>query len=300
MTGGEGLVAGVDCSTQSTTVLVVDPAGRHGRRTRRRAARGHRRGRRAAARTRSAGGRRCATRSRRPAAPGAWARSPWPGSSTGSSCWTTRGARPGPAALWNDTTSAPDAAALLEDLGGREAWAAAVGSVPTASFTVTKWARLRREEPERAARAAAVRLPHDFLTERLCGEAVTDRGDASGSGWWSPAAGAYAEQVLGLARVALDPALLPRVLRGGEPAGGVRAAAAAELGLPEGAVVAAGHRGQHGRGDRARPGAGRAGREPRHLGHRVRRDRAPGGRPDAASSPASPTRGRASCRSCAR
>ena len=26
MTGGEGLVAGVDCSTQSTTVLVVDPA----------------------------------------------------------------------------------------------------------------------------------------------------------------------------------------------------------------------------------------------------------------------------------
>ena len=239
MAGGEGLVAGVDCSTQSTTVLVVDPTdgtvvGRGGAPHEVVGEAGARRSdpegwwtalRDALAQTGCAG------------RIGAIAVA---GQQHGLVVLDEAGRPVAPAALWNDTTSAPDAAALLEDLGGREAWATAVGSVPTASFTVTKWARLRREEPALAARAAAVRLPHDFLTERLCGEAVTDRGDASGSGWWSPASGAYVERVLGLERVALDPALLPRVLRGDAAAGVVRAAAAAELGLPEGAVVAAG------------------------------------------------------------
>jgi len=145
-----------------------------------------------------------------------------------------------PARLWNDTTSAPDVAALLADLGGPEAWARAVGSVPTASFTVTKWAQLRREEPLDAAACAGVRLPHDFITERLCGVAVTDRGDASGTGWWSPATGLYVEDVLDLERVQLPRELLPTVIHGGDPAGRVRPDVAEELGLAGATVVAAG------------------------------------------------------------
>src|SRR3954447_19489539 len=93
-----------------------------------------------------------------------------------------------PAVLWNDTRSAPDAEALWEALGGREAWAERIGSVPVASFTVTRWAWLRRVEPEAAAATRTIRLPHDYLTERLSGRGVTDRGDASGTGWWSNAA----------------------------------------------------------------------------------------------------------------
>ncbi|HEY5142310.1 MAG TPA: xylulokinase [Solirubrobacteraceae bacterium] len=145
-----------------------------------------------------------------------------------------------PAALWNDTTSAPDAAALVDDLGGRAAWAGLVGSVPPASFTVAKWAHLRRTQPALAAAAAAVRLPHDFLTERLCGRAVTDRGDASGTGWWSPAAGDYADRVLALERVRLDRALLPEVLTGASVAGTLTQRASTALGLPAGILVAAG------------------------------------------------------------
>ncbi len=145
-----------------------------------------------------------------------------------------------PAALWNDTTSAPDAAALVQALGGPAAWAALVGSVPVASFTVTKWAHLRRTAPALAGRVRGVRLPHDFLTERLCGRAVTDRGDVSGSGWWSPAEGAYVPDVLALDLVELDQALLPEVLPGDAAAGTVTAGAAAALGLRAGVVVAAG------------------------------------------------------------
>ncbi|WP_269859208.1 xylulokinase [Streptomyces sp. RPT161] len=136
-----------------------------------------------------------------------------------------------PALLWNDVRSAPQAASLVEELTPQW-WARRTGSVPTAAFTVAKWAWLCANEPQAAARVAAVRLPHDYLTERLTGTAATDRGDASGTGWWTP--DGYDEDVL--RRVGLDRALLPKVLAPGVAAGVVRAGTP----LREGALVAAG------------------------------------------------------------
>ncbi|CAL9607593.1 Xylulose kinase [Streptomyces sp. enrichment culture] len=125
-----------------------------------------------------------------------------------------------PALLWNDVRSAPQARRLVEELGGAKAWADRTGSLPTASFTVTKWAWLAEHEPDAVRATKAVRLPHDYLTERLTGQGTTDRGDASGTGWWASATEAYDEEIL--AHVGLDPALLPRVVRPGEVAGTVR------------------------------------------------------------------------------
>ncbi|MFF8780659.1 xylulokinase [Streptomyces sp. NPDC015140] len=141
-----------------------------------------------------------------------------------------------PALLWNDVRSAPQARRLIEELGGPKSWAERTGSVPSASFTVTKWAWLAEHEPDAVRAAKAVRLPHDYLTERLTGEGTTDRGDASGTGWWASGTEAYDEDIL--TRVGLDPALLPRVVRPGEVAGTVRDG----HGLPftKGTLVAAG------------------------------------------------------------
>ncbi|MFF7489540.1 xylulokinase [Streptomyces luteogriseus] len=125
-----------------------------------------------------------------------------------------------PALLWNDVRSAPQAGRLTEELGGAKFWADRTGSVPAASFTVTKWAWLAEHEPEAVRATKAVRLPHDYLTERLTGEGTTDRGDVSGTGWWASATEGYDEEIL--AHVGLDPALLPRVVRPGEVAGTVR------------------------------------------------------------------------------
>ncbi|MFJ8624953.1 xylulokinase [Kitasatospora sp. NPDC093550] len=136
-----------------------------------------------------------------------------------------------PALLWNDVRSAPQAAELRAAIGAAELVRRA-GSLPTAAFTAPKWAWLRAHEPAAADRVAAVRLPHDFLTERLTGEAVTDRGDASGTGWWGP--DGYDKDLLD--RIGLDPALLPRVLSPGARAGAVRPGTV----LREGALVAAG------------------------------------------------------------
>lgn len=125
-----------------------------------------------------------------------------------------------PALLWNDVRSAPQAQRLVEQLGGAKAWAERIGSVPGPSFTVTKWVWLTEHEPEAARATAAIRLPHDYLTERLTGEGTTDRGDASGTGWWASASESYDDEILSLAGV--DAALLPRVVRPGEVAGTVR------------------------------------------------------------------------------
>src|SRR5690349_13964660 len=57
-----------------------------------------------------------------------------------------------PALLWNDTRSAGAATDLIEELGGAQAWTDAVGLVPVASFTVTKLRWLAAHEPEQAKR----------------------------------------------------------------------------------------------------------------------------------------------------
>lgn len=131
-----------------------------------------------------------------------------------------------PALLWNDTRSAGAAADLIEELGGgeagRRAWAEAVGLVPVASFTVSKLRWLADHEPDNAARTEAVCLPHDWLTWRLLGShgldaLVTDRGDASGTGYWSASAEAYRPDLL--ERALKRSAIVPRVLGPSEAAG---------------------------------------------------------------------------------
>ncbi len=144
-----------------------------------------------------------------------------------------------PALLWNDTRSAAAARDLVTELGGPAAWADAVGSVPLASFTVTKLRWLAQHEPAAAARVSDVVLPHDWLTYRLTGELVTDRGDASGTAYWSPRTGDYRDDLLQLAfgRVPGTPRVLGPAEIAGETADGMVAAAgtgdnmAAALGL---------------------------------------------------------------------
>jgi len=141
-----------------------------------------------------------------------------------------------PALLWNDTRSAGAAQDLVRELGGGEAWARAVGVVPLAAITVAKLRWVAEHEPGHAGRAATVLLPHDWVTMRLRDGApgagrpdpVTDRGDASGTGYWSTATGEYRDDLLAMAfgrKLAV-----PRVAGPAEPVGET----------PQGALVAAG------------------------------------------------------------
>jgi xylulokinase len=145
-----------------------------------------------------------------------------------------------PAKLWNDTESAGQADRLVEHLGA-QAWADACGSVPVAAFTVTKLAWLAENEPESYARIASVMLPHDWLTWRLTGCRVTDRGDASGTGYYSASGGDWRLDLLGAVGPVHDWAsILPEVLGPWESAGTVLGSVLSELGLRGDVVVGAG------------------------------------------------------------
>ncbi|GAB2611975.1 FGGY family carbohydrate kinase [Streptomyces capparidis] len=136
-----------------------------------------------------------------------------------------------PAVLWNDKRATGAAADLVEELGGPGAWAQAVGTVPQAASVVAKLRWLARSEPVSARRTAEVLLPHDWLTWQLLGRPArrtTDRGDVSGTGYWSAATGEYRPDLVELAlghQVAL-----PHVLGPAEPAGHT----------PEGLLISAG------------------------------------------------------------
>ncbi|GAB3822488.1 xylulokinase [Tessaracoccus terricola] len=127
------------------------------------------------------------------------------------------------ALLWNDTRSGAAATDLVNELGsgdvaaGRGAWAERIGSVPVASLTVTKLRWLADAEPENLDRVAAVCLPHDWITWKLSGsttlaDLVTDRSDASGTGYFDSASNSYLPELLELA-LRRDPSgiTLPRV-----------------------------------------------------------------------------------------
>ena len=124
------------------------------------------------------------------------------------------------ALLWNDTRSARAAADLIAEHGGPQACADAIGSVLVASFTATKLRWLRDHEPAAAELVADVLLPHDYVSLHACADGTapfTDRGDASGTGYFATATGEWRPD---LAASALGHEVaLPRVVAAGAVAG---------------------------------------------------------------------------------
>ncbi|MFV0460718.1 MAG: xylulokinase [Actinomycetales bacterium] len=145
-----------------------------------------------------------------------------------------------PAMLWNDTSSAPEAIDLTARLGGAQAAADLIGSVPVAALTATKLAWLRAHEPDDAERTATVLLPHDLLTWHLGRrrEFTTDHSDASGTGYYCPR---ERRLLPGLAADLLghQPAL-PRVADPDEEVGRTRTGAVVAAGMGDNAAAAFG------------------------------------------------------------
>ncbi|MBH5334691.1 sugar kinase [Streptomyces pactum] len=136
-----------------------------------------------------------------------------------------------PAMIGNDRRAQAAAADLIDALGGRGAWAQAVGAVPQPGLAVAKLRWLARSEPESARRVAELLQPHDWLVWQLLGRPArrtTDRGAASGTGYWSAATGQYRTDLVELALG--HPVRLPEVIGPAEPAGHT----------PEGLLISAG------------------------------------------------------------
>ena len=153
-------------------------------------------------------------------------------------CLDTDGSALGPASLWNDTSSEAWCATLTGAVGGVEEVRRLIGMDLRPGYTAPQLARLRDSEPERYLKAAMFCLPHDYLTFRLCGEVVTDEGDASGTGYFDIRDRRWNEEMLR----ALDPhgdlgARLPAVAPPGVAVGELTDEAARALQLRPGVAV---------------------------------------------------------------
>lgn len=142
-----------------------------------------------------------------------------------------------PCILWNDGRTEEEVRFLNEEVG-RARLRELTGNIAFAGFTAPKLLWMRAHEPEAFGRIAKIMLPKDYLTYRLTGEHVTDLSDASGTLLLDVAHRSWSAEMLELCHV--RPGQMPRLLDATEPAGTLSAAAAAELGLPAGIVVAAG------------------------------------------------------------
>ena len=149
-----------------------------------------------------------------------------------------------PAKLWNDTTSTPELIALRDKIGD-QTLIKRVGSLPTAAFTLSKVAWLAGHEPDNFARVRRMLLPHDYLTFRLTGRAVTDRSEASGTAYFDASSNDYLYEYLQLIADRDWAPMLPEVLGADEAAGEVRAGVLAELGATGPVLVGAGGGDQH-------------------------------------------------------
>ncbi|MFV1990878.1 MAG: xylulokinase, partial [Acidimicrobiales bacterium] len=145
------------------------------------------------------------------------------------------------AKLWNDLSSADQAERLVSEIG-MKAWVEAVGSVPVAAFTITKLAWIAQHEPHLLDETEYVLLPHDWLNFRLTGRACTDRGDASGTGWYSSTKDQVRLDLLEAATGSRGKwlARLPSVLGPMSPAGTLTSEAATMLGLANSVLVGPG------------------------------------------------------------
>jgi xylulokinase len=145
--------------------------------------------------------------------------------------------------LWNDTGSHPHLRALNAELGFGE-WVRRTGLPITLSDTVVKLRWLRDTDPDSTRRTAAVAVVHDWLTWRLMGfgpdrpdftRLITDRSEASGTGYWSNETGEYCPDLVehALGKNVVLPRLLGPLDRAGVTAPGIP-------GIPAGVVVGVG------------------------------------------------------------
>jgi len=139
------------------------------------------------------------------------------------------------AKLWNDFSTAEECEILTERLGGPARMIEEIGNTQRAGYTAPKVLHMLRHEPDTYHRASTLFLVHNYINWYLTGGAqggvaIMEPGDTSGTALWSPVRGAWSRRVI----EAIDPALdqkLPPVAPSDRCIGLVSPAIAAVAGL---------------------------------------------------------------------
>jgi xylulokinase len=140
-----------------------------------------------------------------------------------------------PCMLWDDGRSAPQCAELEAAV---PALRAITGNAAMPGFTAPKLLWVRQHEPDLFARISRVLLPKAWLRWRLCGEAIEDMSDASGTLWLDVEQRRWSTELL--AACGLDESQMPRLVEGSAAAGELRAEWVARWGFEHTPILAGG------------------------------------------------------------
>jgi len=142
-----------------------------------------------------------------------------------------------PAMIWSDQRASVEAATLADTFGEANAYRI-TGNRIAAPYTLPKLMWVRDHDPRAFERATVLCVAKDYVNFRLTGRLATDRSDASHTGAYDLATGAWSPELLAAAGV--DAALWPEIVDSTDVLGTLTATAADELGLLPGTRVVTG------------------------------------------------------------
>ena len=138
-----------------------------------------------------------------------------------------------PAILWNDGRSGEECFELEDAVPNMHQ---ITGNLAMPGFTAPKILWVRKNEPEIFKKIRTVLLPKDFLRFRLCGEAISDMSDSSGTLWMDTAARDWSEVMLNATGLSRDQ--MPQLVEGSSPGGSLRYELAREWGIDNIPIIA--------------------------------------------------------------
>lgn len=142
-----------------------------------------------------------------------------------------------PAILWNDGRTAAETD-YLNQVIGKDKLADYTANIAFAGFTAPKILWMKNHEPENFAKIKKIMLPKDYINYKLTGIHCTDTSDASGMLLFDVKNRCWSGTMLEICGV--TEAQMPTVFESFQPVGTVLPKVAAELGIPETVIVAAG------------------------------------------------------------
>jgi xylulokinase len=140
-----------------------------------------------------------------------------------------------PCILWNDTRSEAQCATL------EAAWPAlreVTGNLAMPGFTAPKLLWVLEQEPALFERIHKVLLPKAYVRLQLCGEAVEDMSDASGTLWLDVGRRCWSSEALAACGLTVDH--VPRLVEGSDIAGQLLPALVRRWGMTRPPIIAGG------------------------------------------------------------
>jgi xylulokinase len=142
-----------------------------------------------------------------------------------------------PAILWNDGRTAPETD-YLNTVVGKEKLSQYTANIAFAGFTAPKLLWMKNHEPENFARIRKIMLPKDYINYVLSGAHCTDVSDASGMLLFDVEHKCWSKEMLDICGVTEEQ--MPQIFESYQPVGTLKPEIAAELGLSDRVVIAAG------------------------------------------------------------